>query len=55
MTKVTIPWLRRQIADEKHSSRMYREHGHPEIARQETIHRKRLEKQLERKLAERRR
>jgi hypothetical protein len=44
--KATEKWLKEQIADEKRSSKMYREKGHPEIAKDETKHKKILEKQL---------
>jgi hypothetical protein len=45
----TKRFIKKQIQDEKRSSRMYREKGFPQIAKDETRHKRILEKALKKK------
>jgi hypothetical protein len=47
--KMSVSKLKKQIADEKRSAKMYRHYGYKEIAKQETAHRRRLERDLKRR------
>lgn len=47
--KPSKKWLTDQIKDERKAAKMYREHGLPNIAKDETKHRKILEKRLKKK------
>jgi rubrerythrin len=44
--KATESYLKKQITDEKKSAKDYRKRGFPQIAKQETKHRKILEAKL---------
>jgi hypothetical protein len=46
--KMSRKKLKEQIQDEKRSSKMYRKAGYPQIAKDETRHRKILERDLKR-------